>query len=55
MRKPSDLKLYVDNKIKDLSYELLKAEEGSEAKLVLTALLNMLFDIQKICEKRRKY
>jgi hypothetical protein len=55
MRKPSELKQYIDNKIKEYSYEHLKAEDNSDERVIYGALLKQLFDIQKICEKRKKY
>lgn len=54
MRKPSNLKLYVDNKIKEYSKAYLESDNEQD-KAVLNALLKMLFDIQAICETRKKY
>ena len=66
MRKPSDLKMYVNNQIKYLAEEVHKINlkestglnEYNKAKMELAKLnakLDVLFDIQKICEDRKKY
>ena len=68
MRKPSNLKVYVNNKIKELSEQyvnLLAVEidfnnyealaERNEKVRQLQAQLKILFTIQKICEERKKY
>lgn len=57
MRKPSDLKMYVNNKIKELAEAYIKYEEQGRMDLALACKyqLDILFTIQKICEERKKY
>ena len=68
MRKPSDLKMYVNNKIKELSEEYMKLVgedirfddyqaqgERSDKLKLLRAQLVILFAVQKLCEERKRY
>lgn len=68
MRKPSDLKMYVDNKIKKIAeeYTILETEtakatvkdtmlEYNEKKKQLLAQMDILLAVKKICEARKKY
>ena len=66
MRKPSDLKMFVNNKIKELAEEehnLINNDERGyavtiekEKKLaVVRGQLDILFIISKICEERKRY
>lgn len=57
MRKPSDLKMYVNNKIKEIAEEYVRANERLDTRksCEAKAQLDILFTIQKICEERKKY
>ena len=66
MRKPSELKQFVDNQIKFLAEEVHKLQFSipngynevleKERKLEsLNAKLEVLFTVQKICEERKRY
>lgn len=61
MRKPSDLKMYVNNQIKSLAEEVYKINsskiiDADDSRIdILNAKLEVLFTIQKICEERKKY
>lgn len=61
MRKPSDLKMYVNNQIKSLAEEVYKINssniiDADDCRIdILNAKLEVLFTIQKICEERKKY
>lgn len=65
MRKPSDLKMYVDNKIKELSETYFTAqgfvERNPEDKwnehimFNAYAQLQVLFKVRELCEKRKRY
>lgn len=57
MRKPSDLKMYVNNKIKELAELYIKYQDEKRMDLALMCKyqLDILFTVQKICEERRKY
>ena len=61
MRKPSDLKMYVNNQIKSLAEEVYKINSSNNIDAddnridILNAKLEVLFTIQKICEERKKY
>ena len=58
MRKPSDLKMYVNNQIKECSQNYLEAEKEPKCPQLMAyykGKLEVLFEIQKICETRKKY
>ena len=60
MRKPSDLKIYVNTKIQELSKEYFELLDDKETRntveaVLLKAQLNILYTVQKICEERKKY
>lgn len=68
MRKPSDLKIYVDNKIKEIAeeYTILETEiaeatikdttqDYNEKKKKLLAQMDILLTVKKICDTRKKY
>lgn len=68
MRKPSDLKMYVNNKIKELSEEYIRLVsedidfndyqaqgERNDKLSILRAQLTILFAVQKLCEERKRY
>ena len=68
MRKPSDLKIYVDNKIKEIAeeYTILETETAeatvkdttqdyNEKKKKLLAQMDILLTVKKICDTRKRY
>lgn len=57
MRKPSDLKIYVNNKIKELAEDYIRAEKNLDTRKMCecSSQLDILFTVQKICEERKKY
>lgn len=64
MRKPSDLSLYVNNKIKELAEKFIIAEakvseemtfENNLELAVIRSQLDILFTIQKICNERKRF
>lgn len=67
MRKPSDLKIYVDNKIKEIAeeYTILETETAEATvkdttqdyneKKKLLAQMDILLTVKKICDTRKRY
>ena len=54
MRKPSELRILIDNKVSEYSKKCIEAESREE-KEKYELVLHLLFKIKEICEIRKKY